>query len=73
MQSKYILNAVQAMKDAERLSRTMEPFEFGRIKANLIDARIDLEIYSGIQDVEISVEPDEISATDKYISDKEAA
>ena len=56
MKARYILEAIAAMKAADRINYSMEPHEFGTIKGSLAFARINLEVESGLRDVEIEIE-----------------
>jgi hypothetical protein len=56
MKAQYILEAIAAMKEADRLAYTMDPKEFGRISGRLILARSALEAHCGLNDVEVEIE-----------------
>ena len=51
-----LLNAIQAMQQAENLLPSTNPILFGNILASLCSARIDLKIAIG--NIEITVEKD---------------
>lgn len=56
MKAQHILEAIRAMKEADRLGYTMDPAEFGRISARLSIACKNLESHSGLNDIEVEVE-----------------
>lgn len=56
MKAKYILEAIAAMKDAERLGYLMPADEFGKIVSRLMLARSDLARHSGLGEIEVVVE-----------------
>lgn len=56
MKAKYIIAALEAMRDAERLNYSTAPEVFGKVLANLAGARIDLQVNSGLNDVAIEVD-----------------
>jgi hypothetical protein len=55
LKAKYILEAIAAMKEAERLGFLMEPKEFGTIIFRLMMARSDLEVNSGLRETEVEI------------------
>jgi len=63
MKAKYILDAVAAMKNAERMLHkypdTNNSQENYRVGDALMDARCALYAYSGIHDVDIEIEKKE--------------
>jgi hypothetical protein len=56
MRAEYIINAIQAMRAADRLGFTMDPKDFANILHRLYTARIELEHHSGLRVLEITVE-----------------
>jgi hypothetical protein len=60
MKAKYILEALEAMKQAEDLLDNLgfepDPVLRGNISWRLTHARIQLKVYSGVNDLELSVE-----------------
>jgi len=62
MKAKYILNAVSVLDRAyamiDKPDANRSPQEVGSLLAALFGARTDLEIYSGLREVEVSIEKD---------------
>lgn len=60
MKAKYILEALEAMKQAEDLLDNLgfepDPVLRGAISWRLTNARVDLKVHSGVNDTEVSVE-----------------
>lgn len=55
MKAKYIIDAIAAMRDVERLGFTMEPKEFATIVVKCAFARASLEIVLG-DEAEVKIE-----------------
>lgn len=56
MKAKYLIAAIDAMREANDITYSMTPEKLGTILAKLQMARIDLQVHSGLSDVELSVE-----------------
>ena len=60
MKAKYIIEAIQAMKAAESMTYSTPPEVMGKVQAELTMARCSLQAFSGLNDVEVSVEKENV-------------
>ena len=56
MKAEYIVNAIVAMRAMDNAHPWTDPGGFGRALGDLASARIDLEIMSGIRNMDIKIE-----------------
>lgn len=61
MKAQYILKAIRALDNAYSLfdNNNRTPQQVGTLMAELFDARSSLEIFSGLREMEITVEREE--------------
>jgi len=59
MKAKYILEAIDAMKTAIHIERDASPHAWVDNQCKLISAMTSLKVYSGLGDIEITIEKEQ--------------